>query len=155
VAIVFTLSPFTANAAEKLNFGYAQGSGLWPIWIAIDGGYFKQNDLDVQAVMTGGSGVTMAGLISGDLLISAGGSAAGVSLVGKGAPIVLIGRCGRPPFTLVSSDPSVRTVKDLKGKVVTTGTGQSGDLVLFLFCRRLCLYLLCLLFVQLQWLSFF
>lgn len=130
VAIVFTLSPFTAYAAEKLNFGYAQGSGLWPIWIAIDGGYFKQNDLDVQAVMTGGSGVTMAGLISGDLLISAGGSAAGVSLVGKGAPIVLIGRCGRPPFTLVSSDPSVRTVKDLKGKVVTTGTGQSGDLVL-------------------------
>lgn len=130
VAIVFTLSPFTAYSAEKLNFGYAQGSGLWPIWIAIDGGYFKQNDLDVQAVMTGGSGVTMAGLISGDLLISAGGSAAGVSLVGKGAPIVLIGRCGRPPFTLVSSDPSVRTVKDLKGKVVTTGTGQSGDLVL-------------------------
>lgn len=118
------------HAAEKLNLGYAQGSGLWPFWVAIDGGYFKQNDLDVQAVMTGGSGVTMAGLISGDLFVSAGGSAAGVSLVGNGAAIVLIGRCGRPPFTLVTSDPSVRSVKDLKGKVVTTGTGQSGDLVL-------------------------
>jgi NitT/TauT family transport system substrate-binding protein len=117
-------------AAEKLNLGYAQGSGLWPFWVAIDGGYFKQNDLDVQAIMTGGSGVTMAGLISGDLVISAGGSAAGVSLVGNGAVITLIGRCGRPPFTLVTSDPSVRSVKDLKGKVVTTGTGQSGDLVL-------------------------
>lgn len=117
-------------AAEKLNLGYAQGSGLWPFWVAIDGGYFQKNDLDVQAVMTGGSGVTMAGLISGDLLISAGGSAAGVALVGNGAAIVLIGRCGRPPFTLVTSDPTVRSIKDLKGKVVTTGTGQSGDLVL-------------------------
>jgi|GEM_PF-7102475 len=118
------------HGAEKLNLGYAQGSGLWPFWVAIDGGYFKQNDLDVQAVMTGGSGVTMAGLISGDLFVSAGGSAAGVSLVGSGAAIVLIGRCGRPPFTLVTSDPTVRTIKDLRGKVITTGTGQSGDLVL-------------------------
>jgi ABC-type nitrate/sulfonate/bicarbonate transport system substrate-binding protein len=118
------------HAAEKLTLGYAQGSGLWPFWVAIDGDYFKQNDLDVEAVMTGGSGVTMAGLISGDLIVSAGGSAAGVSLVGNGAPIILIGRCGRPPFTLVTSDPAVRTVRDLIGKVVTTGTGQSGDLVL-------------------------
>jgi NitT/TauT family transport system substrate-binding protein len=130
VAAVSISSGGTLNAAEKLTLGYAQGSGLWPFWVAIDGGYFKQNDLDVEAVMTGGSGVTMAGLISGDLIVSAGGSAAGVSLVGNGAPIILIGRCGRPPFTLVASDPSVKTVRDLKGKVVTTGTGQSGDLVL-------------------------
>jgi hypothetical protein len=46
---------------------------------------------------------------------------AGVALVGNGAAIVLIGRCGRPPFTLVTSDPTVRSIKDLKEKVVTTG----------------------------------
>ena len=130
ILVSVLLSTAGLHAAEKLTLGYAQGSGLWPFWVAIDGGYFKQNDLDVQAVMTGGSGVTMAGLISGDLLISAGGSAAGVSLVGSGASIILIGRCGRPPFSLVASDPTIRTIKDLKGKIITTGSGQSGDLVL-------------------------
>ncbi len=124
------------GAADRITIGYAQGSGLWPLWITNDGGYFKRNDLDVEFVFTGGSAVTMAGLVSGHLFVTAGGSAAGVSAVMRGAPLVLIGSCGRPPFSLFASDPSIKTVADLKGKVVATGSGQSDDLVLRDILRR-------------------
>lgn len=127
---VFGSAPTDLKAAEKIVVGYAQGSGLWPFWIAQEGGYFRESGLDVEFVATGSSTVTIASLVSGDLFVSAGGSAAGISAAAMGAPIVLVGRCGRPPFSLFSSDPKIHAVSDLKGKVVASGSGQSDDLVL-------------------------
>ncbi len=125
-----------ATAAEKIIVGYAQGSGLWPFWIAHEGGYFKKNGLNVEFVATGSSTVTIASLVSGDLFLSAGGSAGGIAAAAAGAPITLIGRCGRPPFSLFASDPTLRSVSDLKGKVVGSGSGQSDNLVLRYILQR-------------------
>ena len=47
VASSLLASTCALHAAETLNLGYAQGSGLWPFWVAIDGNYFKQNELEV------------------------------------------------------------------------------------------------------------
>ena len=94
------------TAAEKIVVGYAQGPGLWPIWVTEEAGYFKQNGLEVEFVFTSGSEITMAALIGGNLFLSAGGSAAGISAAATGASVVLIGRCGRPPSSLYTFGPN-------------------------------------------------
>jgi ABC-type nitrate/sulfonate/bicarbonate transport system substrate-binding protein len=136
VLVIILGAGASPRAAEKIVVGYAQGPGLWPIWVTEEAGYFKQNGLDVEFVFTSGSEVTMAALISGNLFLSAGGSAAGISAVATGAPVVLIGRCGRPPSSLYTSDPSVQTVDDLKGKTVTSGALQSDSMVLRIILQR-------------------
>ncbi len=130
VFVVFNSMSSGLRAEEKIVVGYAQGSGLWPFWVAQEGGYFRENRLNVEFVATGSSTVTIASLVSGDLFLSAGGSAAGIAAAAAGASITMVGRCGRPPFSLFASDPKIRAVNDLKGKVVGSGSGQSDNLVL-------------------------
>jgi NitT/TauT family transport system substrate-binding protein len=136
--VIFVVYSGTTNslAAQKIAVGYAQGAGLWPVWMAREAGYFRENGVDVDFVQTGGSNVTIAALVGGDLFLSAGGSAAGISAAAAGAPIVLIGSCGRNSFSLYTNDPTVSSVKDLRGKIVLSGPFQSDDVVLRLILKE-------------------
>jgi ABC-type nitrate/sulfonate/bicarbonate transport system substrate-binding protein len=113
------------------------GANFAPVMIAEDKGYFKDEGLDVQVVVSGG-GTATAALISGDIQYSSSPASA-MSAILKGAPlkVTLVGQV-RPNYQIWSFDPTVTKVEDLKGKslaVISRGDSQEMSARLFLKSR--------------------
>ena len=99
-------------------------AGLGPFLIAHDRGYFKEEGIDIEFVEAGG-GVATPALISDSLDISLSGSTA-INAILKGAELRLIYvAADRTPYQLWATQPELKTLADLKGKVV--GVASRGD----------------------------
>jgi ABC-type nitrate/sulfonate/bicarbonate transport system substrate-binding protein len=116
-----------ARAAEKITLSVpAVHAAFAYVNIAIEKGYFKDEDLDVELKLVGGGTATPA-LMGGSLDYSSSPSSA-MSAILKGAPltIVLVGQ-SRPIYKLYSFDPAVRTLADLKGKAIAINSRGGTD----------------------------
>lgn len=95
-----------------------------PYFIAIDKGYFAEQNLAVQIVDAGG-GVAIPALISGSVDFSMS-AAVSVGAVLRGAKLrVIYTMADRPVYEIWSTDPAITTFADLKGKQV--GIISRGD----------------------------
>src|SRR5262245_13063647 len=113
-----------AFAAEKIKMSVSVMSGAFAMYfIAIDRGYFAEEGLEVEIIGAAGPTATAA-LISGDLQFN-GSAGAAVPAILRGATLkVVMVSNDAPPYQLWSSDPTVKSLTDLKGKrigVISTG----------------------------------
>lgn len=125
-AFIALIMQWSAPAsAEKVRVALASASVNYaPYFIAIEKGYYKEEGFDVEIVKTTGSAATAA-LMSGDIPFSTSGAAA-MSAIMKGAPMKLIFfPWDRPTFQVWATDPTIKTLEDLKGK--TIGIQSRGD----------------------------
>jgi ABC-type nitrate/sulfonate/bicarbonate transport system substrate-binding protein len=113
------------------------GANFAPVMIAEDKGYFKEEGLDVEVIVSGGGTATPA-LISGDIQYSSSpASAMSAILKGAALKVTLVGQV-RPNYQIWSFDPAVKTVEDLKGKslaVISRGDSQELAARLFFMSR--------------------
>lgn len=97
--------------------------------MANDGGYFKKYGLNVDMTFIEGSAKTTAAMIGGSVDNAEMAGEATVLAQTKGASdlVIIAGLNNISPFKLVTWDPSVKTIQDLKGRTVATSQGGSAD----------------------------
>ena len=92
-----------------------------PVYVAHEKGFYKENNIDVDAVFTRGGGENVQAVVSGDAQIGLGtGTLAVISAFVKKAPIKIAAAeiTGMDAFWYVQSSAPMRKMEDLAGKKV-------------------------------------
>jgi len=92
-----------------------------PIYIAQEKGFYRESNIDVDAVFTRGGGENVQAVVSGDAQIGLGtGTLAVISAFVKKAPIKIVAAeiTGMDAFWYVQSDTAIRKLEDLAGKKI-------------------------------------
>jgi NitT/TauT family transport system substrate-binding protein len=92
-----------------------------PVYVAQEKGFYRENNIDVDAVFTRGGGENVQAVVSGDAQIGLGtGTLAVISAFVKKAPIKIAGAeiTGMDAFWYVQSNTSIRRFDDLAGKKI-------------------------------------
>jgi len=92
-----------------------------PVYIAQDKGFYRENNIDVDAVFTRGGGENVQAVVSADAQIGLGtGTLAVISAFVKKAPIKIAAAeiTGMDAFWYVQANTSMRKLEDLAGKKV-------------------------------------
>jgi len=104
------------------------GSSLLPIWIAQDQGYFKNVGLDVELISMQ-SNLSTSALLAGEVDVIFGSPQ---------VPLTLLSSKNPPNFVSIAAwtsgsehwfvvNPSIKSVKELEGKVLATSRPKSAD----------------------------
>ncbi len=115
-----------ALAADKLRVGKAQAQPFTfaPLDIGIEEGIFKKHNLDIEATAFPGSANLQRG-IAADAIDIAVGSGPELAFIAKGNPEIGVAAMANQPALLcliTQKDGPVKTVADLKGKLVSVST---------------------------------
>ena len=92
-----------------------------PVYIGQEKGFYRENNIDVDAVFTRGGGENVQAVVSGDAQIGLGtGTLAVISAFVKKAPIKIAGAeiTGMDAFWYVQANTPMRKLEDLAGKKV-------------------------------------
>ncbi|HEV8014501.1 MAG TPA: ABC transporter substrate-binding protein [Stellaceae bacterium] len=124
-AIILALAA-PARAADPVTVTYASFDALYaPYFLALDHGYFAQQDLDVTLLQAGGGTATPA-LIAGSVQFSSSSGSA-ITAILRGAKLkVIMTMAVSLPWKLWATSPAITSLADLKGQPV--GVETSGGL---------------------------
>ena len=133
-ALIFSFFCFTlfeappCVGAEKLRVAYPTlGPGSTPSWVTHETGFWKKSGLDVELILLSGGARMLPALISGSVDIILG-SDTGVTLANlQGANLVRIGVTMNSLGYSLITQPAIRSLQDLKGKVLGTGRGRDAS----------------------------
>jgi len=92
-----------------------------PVYVAQEKGFYRENNIDVDAVFTRGGGENVQAVVSGDAQIGLGtGTLAVVSAFVRKAPIKIAGAeiTGMDAFWYVQANTPMRRLDDLAGKKI-------------------------------------
>src|SRR6185437_3864046 len=115
-----------AHALDKLRVGKAQAQPFTfvPLDIGIEEGIFKKHNLEIEATAFPGSANLQRG-IAADAIDIAVGSGPELAFVAKGNPELGVAAMANQPALLcliTQKDGPVKTVADLKGKLISVST---------------------------------
>lgn len=118
-----------AQAADKMTVGKAVGTAwtFTPIDVGIHEGIFAKYGLDVESAAFSGDAKLQQGLLSGSLDFGLGSGPA-MAFAVKGAPILAVAAFANEPRNIgvtVGADSPIKTVDDLKGKLLAISTTGS------------------------------
>lgn len=105
-------------------------------FIAVEKGYFREQNLSVEYVRAGG-GVATPALLSGDLHLStSAGSALSAGL--RGGPVKIVyTNLSKPSYKLIATKPEIQSLKDLIGKKIAINSfGDTQHLALLLLLKK-------------------
>jgi NitT/TauT family transport system substrate-binding protein len=102
--------------AQTLRVGViSQSVNKWPMWVAEDKGFFKDQGLDVEVILTGEASPQIARLKNSDLDITHQAADHIIRAVERGENFVLIHTITRATTDLLVG-PGIKNYADLKGK---------------------------------------
>jgi ABC-type nitrate/sulfonate/bicarbonate transport system substrate-binding protein len=105
-------------------------------FIAVEKGYFREQNLSVEYVRAGG-GVATPALLSGDLHLStSAGSALSAGL--RGGPVKIVyTNLSKPSYKLIATKPEIQSLKDLiEKKIAINSFGDTQHLALLLLLKK-------------------
>lgn len=113
----------TAGAVEKIVLGFVSHGALqWPEYTAQHFGWFKENGVEIDMVTVGGGAAQQ--LVAGAIHIGYSGFPDFVRAAHQGAPLkIVLNGIGTPPYAIYAK-PAIKTIKDLKGKVISIGAAR-------------------------------
>ncbi len=129
---------FNAQALDKVHAGKAVAVA-WafiPLDVGVEEGIFAKYGLDVDITAFGGDAKLQQGLASGSTDFGLG-SGPGMAFAAKGSPVIAVAAFAAEPRNIsvvVGEDSPIKTVADLKGKLI--GVTTAGSLTDWL-CHRL------------------
>ena len=129
VLCVVVATAGTALAADRIRVGKAQAAAwiFLPVDVGIDEGIFARYGLDVQIVDLAGDAKVQQALASDSIDVGLG-SGPGMAFLAKGSPAMAVAAFGGAPrgvSTMVLADSPIKSVADLKGKLVSVSTKGS------------------------------
>jgi len=132
----------SVRAAEFKGITMGLVSTSWntqlPPAVAQQAGFFKEEGLEVRAVTVASGGpIMMALLSSGEAQVIIAGAVAILRGIASGAPAVIVGgQLDKPDYALIGAK-GLKTLADLKGKVVgSTGAGSFSEFAVTESLRR-------------------
>lgn len=119
-AVLGALPGKQAAAADKVILGFVSHGALqWPEYTAEHFGWFKEAGVEID-MLTVGPGAAQQ-LAAGSLNIGYSGFPDFIRATHRGAPLkIVINGIGTPPYAIYSK-PAIKTIADLKGKIVSIG----------------------------------
>ncbi|MGH7783041.1 MAG: ABC transporter substrate-binding protein, partial [Candidatus Binatia bacterium] len=141
LSVLFVVTTGQNARAQNLqvNFGVTfRNARLAPLWVAEEEGYFKKQGLDVKQVNISGGTQGAQMMVSGGVDVSYDDPITCIVATAGGAPVNAIFG-GTPSLAyLIVGGPNVKTVADVKGKLVgSSGLGLSASrLALLVGLRR-------------------
>ena len=125
---VLLVAPAAARA-EKFVIAWSAVSALnSPFWVMHDAGFLKEEGLDMDLVYIASSPTVARATLAGDIVISGANSQVIVDAGLNGADLVAMGAITNVVAFYVMAAPEIKTVADLKGKVIgVTRFGASTD----------------------------
>lgn len=123
---------FSAESlAETLKVGViSQSANNWPLHVAEEKGYFNQEGLRVEVIVTGDSGRQIEGLAQGTFDITHQAADHFIRAVEQGKELFVFMTISRPIFDFVVH-PEIRSIGDLKGKTIALDRPTTGYWLLF------------------------
>src|SRR6266540_95949 len=113
-----------AEAAETVTVGTVgqASANLWPVFIGLNKGFFAAEDLKIDVVYVQSSAQLVQQITAGSLdICMSTGLVDPMRAIGMGAPIAIVRvEVQAPPYALMAK-PSIKSMKELKGKVVSLG----------------------------------
>jgi NitT/TauT family transport system substrate-binding protein len=139
-AAAFTAAlAMTAPAAfaegKKVVISQAFQSMLYlPFYVAIDGGFFTQQGLDVTKETAGAPSVALSAVISKSAQFSIHGPEWTAIAASKGAPVHIVANVVNGAAVWIATTPDFKfeSIKDLKGEKVVTGLMPTTSTSLFI-----------------------
>ncbi len=126
-----------AGAAGAIETVIAGGVGsasanLWPIYVGINKGMFAAVGIKIDLVFSQGNTGTIQQLVVEAVNVSIGsGLVDPIRAIDKGAPLAIVRiEAQRPPYALLGK-PSIKSMKELKGKVVSVGGAKDITRIFF------------------------
>jgi len=132
VALIIVLATHAAQANDTVHVGKAQGTAwtFLPVDIGIEQGIFGKLGLDVDSANLGGDAKVQQALVAGSVDFGLG-SGPGMALASKGGAAIGVAQFAGPPrniSAIVLADSPIKTVADLKGKMISVSTvGSLSD----------------------------
>lgn len=137
VVLAFTIAMSSSSsvpAMEKIAAGFVGSPTLsgWPWFVGIDKGYFAASGIEIDPVFVPSAPGTVQQLSAGSLDI---GTSTGLTdplyAIDKGAPIAIARITTQAnPYALLAK-PSIKSIKDLKGKTIVIGGSRDITRVYF------------------------
>ena len=130
VALAGALAAQSASAADNVIFGVVAKLALqWPVYAALEKGYFDRAGLKLDIVATGGSAKAAQQLAAGAINIGEAGLPDLLRPIDQGAPMKIIAyEVAEPPYKLVGRK-DVHSLAELKGKKVMIGGTKDITLI--------------------------
>ncbi|MGH7808772.1 MAG: ABC transporter substrate-binding protein, partial [Candidatus Binatia bacterium] len=113
--------------AQVIRVGYPSlATGFAASWVTADKGIWKKHGLDVQLIFLRGGGRTVAALVSDSVDFILGSDLGVVTAIVQGASLVRVGVTTNTLGYSLVVQPSIKTVRDLKGKIVGITPGRDA-----------------------------
>jgi len=130
-------SPTAPPVLERVRLAYpATAYSFLPLWVAIDQGFHAANGIEAEPMLTAAA-VAITGLTTGDMDFTYSlGSAARAAA--RGLPVRVVEQSGDAPQLYILAQPELRTMADLRGKVLSPNSisGTTGQTAILLLRRH-------------------
>ena len=123
--IIFTLYGMSTRNRDSIKIGYLPSDHDAALFVANSTGMFKDAGLDVELYEYNNGGDLMSAMASGDLDVGYVGITPVIFSISKGVPVKIVAGAQNEGSGLLSYSSSVKSITDLKGKVVAT-PGESS-----------------------------
>ncbi len=127
IFVVFFFGPEGSHAAERVRFAYpAKSLNYLPLSLGREKGIYQSEGIDLQLVLVT-SPIQVTALTTGDIEFS-GAQSQVMAGAAKGLPVKVVGFITTKPSVWLVSKPEVKSIAELKGKIIgITAIGSSTD----------------------------
>jgi NitT/TauT family transport system substrate-binding protein len=127
VILVFLLHVSPLQAAETVRVGYPSlATGFAPSWVTADTGIWKKQGLDVQLIYLRGGSRSVSALIGGSVDFVLGSDLGITIALLQGAALTRVGVTTNTLGYSVVTQPSIKSMRDLKGKILGITPGRDA-----------------------------
>jgi ABC-type nitrate/sulfonate/bicarbonate transport system substrate-binding protein len=114
----------SVHAADKIRIAYSAGTSSLLFLLAHKHGFLKAEGVDAEVIRMTGN-VPIAALVSGEIDYHTNASP-GVRAAIQGLPLRVVAAYGEGSGMVLVSRPTIKSVPELKGKVIAVGNPGSG-----------------------------
>src|SRR5215470_13023434 len=114
-------------AAEVFRVGFPSlATGFAPSWVTADKGIWKKHGLDVELIYLRGGSRTVSALIGGSVDFILGSDLGVTTAILQGASLTRVGVTTNTLGYSLVTQPNVKTMRDLKGKIIGITPGRDA-----------------------------
>lgn len=119
-------APARSNA-EIFRVGFPSlATGFAPSWVTADKGIWKKHGLEVELIYLRGGSRTVSALIGGSVDFILGSDLGVTTAILQGASLTRVGVTTNTLGYSMVAQPSIKTVRDLKGKIIGITPGRDA-----------------------------
>ena len=127
VILTLVIPGSSLRAAEPFRVGFPSlATGFAPSWVTMDTGLWKKYGLDVELIYLRGGSRTVSALIGGSVDFIFGSDLGITTAIIQGASLTRVGVTTNTLGYSVVTQPAIKTVRDLKGKIIGITPGRDA-----------------------------